>query len=113
MICVSCLVSRVPSSVFCVSCPVSRGFYPRLWSGHRAAVLFDGGVYLCIPPIPYFVGIVISVGVAMFVGFTIFRGLLTHSVGCDPRLCSVHAYGVLRSKPRSGDWITAVGGTYV
>ena len=63
-----------------------RGFHPRLWSGHRAAVLFDGGVYPCIPPIPYFVGIVISVGVAMFVGFTIFRGLLTHSVGytCVP-----------------------------
>ena len=92
---------------------MSRGFHPRLWSGHRAAVLFDGGVYPCIPPIPYFVGIVISVGVAMFVGFTIFRGLLTHSVGCDPRLCSVHAYGVLWSKPQSDDRITAVGGTYV
>ena len=84
-----------------VLCPVSRGFHSRLWSGHRAAVSFDGDVYLCIPPIPYFVGIVISVGVAMFVGFTIFRGLLTHSVGfihsvgCDPRLCSVHTYGVL------------------
>ena len=102
-----------PCAEFRVLSSVSRGFHPRLWSGHRAAVLFDGGVYLCIPPIPYFVGIVISVGVAMFVGFTIFRGLLTHSVGCDPRLCSVHAYGVLRSKPRSGDWITAVGGTYV
>ena len=31
----------------------------------------------------------------------------------DPRLCSGHAYSVLWSKPRSGDWITAVGGTYV
>ena len=104
---------RVPCAVSCVPCPVSRGFHPRLWSGRRTAVLFDGGVYLCIPPIPYFVGIVISVGVTMFVGFTIFRGLLTHSVGCDLRLCSGHAYGVLWSKPRSGDRITAVGGTYV
>ena len=77
-----------------------RGFHPRLWSGHRAAVLFDGGVYLCIPPIPCTVGVII-------------RGSLTHSVGCDPRLCSVHAYDVLRSKPQSGDWITAVGGTHV
>ena len=68
-------VCRVPCAEFRVLCPVSRGFHPRLWSGHRAAVLFDGGVYPCIPPIPYFVGIVISVGVAMFVGFTIFRGL--------------------------------------
>ena len=95
-----------------VPCPVSRGFHPRLWSGHRAAVSFDGGVYV-YPPVPCTVGVVISVGVAMFVGFTIFRGLLTHSVGCDLRLCSGHAYGVLWSKPRSGDWITAVGGTYV
>ena len=104
---------RVPYSVCHMLSSVSCGFHPRLWSGHRAAVLFDGGVYLCIPLIPYFVGIVISVGVTMFVGFTIFRGLLTHSVGCDPRLCSVHAYSVLWSKPRSGDWITAVGGTHV
>ena len=103
---------RVPCAEFRVLCPVSRGFHPRLWSGHRAAVLFDGGVYV-YPSVPCTVGVIISVGVAMFVGFTIFRGLLTHSVGYDPRLCSVHAYGVLWSKPRSGDWITAVGGTYV
>ena len=50
-----------------------RGFHPRLWSGHRAAVLFDGGVYLCIPPIPCTVGVII-------------RGLFPHPVGytCVP-----------------------------
>ena len=53
---------RVPCAEFHVLSSVSCGFHPRLWSDHRAAVLFDGGVYLCIPLIPYFVGIVISVG---------------------------------------------------
>ena len=62
-----------------VLCPVSRGFHPRLWSGHRAAVSFDGGVYLCIPLIPYFVGIVISVG-CDHIPWVVdhIRGLLTH-----------------------------------